>query len=110
MNQMSYRSYFAHIEYDEVDRIFVGHLAGLQDIVGFHGTSVDELEQAFHEAVESYLAISEESGRAAQKPYTEPLILTISPETHAAVATLSHRQGKSIQQWATEAISRAATL
>ena len=41
MNRMKYRGYAARIEFDEVDRIFVGHLAGIKDIVGFHGTTVE---------------------------------------------------------------------
>ena len=41
MNTMLYKGYSAHIEFDEGDRIFVGHLAGIRDIVGFHGSSVD---------------------------------------------------------------------
>jgi predicted HicB family RNase H-like nuclease len=40
------------------DRIFVGHLAGVRDIVGFHGESVEELETAFHEAVDNDLALA----------------------------------------------------
>ncbi len=51
MNMMNYKDYIAKIEYDEDDRIFIGHLAGIKDIVGFHGTTLDELENAFHEAV-----------------------------------------------------------
>ncbi len=62
---MKYKNYVARIEYDEVDRIFVGHSAGIKDIVGFHGSTVDELEKAFREAVDNYLAISEETGRPA---------------------------------------------
>ena len=31
---MLYKGYSAHIEFDEGDRIFVGHLAGIRDIVG----------------------------------------------------------------------------
>ena len=27
-----YKGYVAHIEYDEEDRIFVGHLAGIKDM------------------------------------------------------------------------------
>ena len=61
---MKYKSYIARIEYDEDDRIFVGHLAGIKDIVGFHGSTVDELENAFHETVDNYLAICEETGQA----------------------------------------------
>ena len=70
MNKMKYRGYIARIEFDEVDRIFVGHLAGIKDIVGFHGTTVDELENAFRESVDHYIAISEQQGRPAQKPYS----------------------------------------
>ena len=70
MNMMKYKGYTALIEFDEDDRIFVGHLAGIKDIVGFHGSTVDELESAFHESVDNYIAISKETGRPAQKPYS----------------------------------------
>jgi predicted HicB family RNase H-like nuclease len=71
---MKYKSYIARIEYDEDDRIFVGHLAGIKDIVGFHGSTVDELEHAFHETVDNYLAICEETGRPAQTTYSGKLM------------------------------------
>lgn len=107
---MKYKKYVARIEYDEQDRIFVGHLAGIKDIVGFHGTTVDELENAFHVSVDNYLAICEETGRPAQKPYSGKLMLRVSPEAHAAVATTAAAHGKSINQWATEVLTRAAQL
>ncbi|MBK6738036.1 MAG: type II toxin-antitoxin system HicB family antitoxin [Haliea sp.] len=108
MNMMKYNGYIARIEYDEVDRIFVGHLAGIKDIVGFHGSTVDELEQAFHETVDNYLAICNETGRPAQKPYSGKLMLRVSPEAHAAVATTAAAHGKSINQWAAEVLTKAA--
>lgn len=110
MNMMKYKDYIARIEYDEEDRIFVGHLAGIKDIVGFHGSTVDELEEAFHESVDNYLAISNETGRSAQKPYSGNLMLRVSPEIHAAVATASQVGGKSINQWAAEVLGKAAHL
>jgi len=110
MNMMKYKGYVARIEYDEEDRIFVGHLAGIKDIVGFHGTTVDELEEAFHESVDNYIAISEETGRPAQKPYSGKLMLRVSPDVHAAVAAASEVHGKSINQWASEVLDKAAQL
>jgi len=110
MNMMKYRGYAALIEYDEDDRIFVGHLAGIKDIVGFHGTTVDELECAFHESVDNYIAISEETGRAAQKTYSGKLMLRVSPDIHAAVATAAQIHGKSINQWAAEVLDQASHL
>jgi len=108
MNMMKYKNYIARIEFDDEDRIFVGRLAGIDDIVTFHGSNVDDLEIAFHESVEHYLEVSTRTGRAAQKPYSGNLMLRISPDIHAAVATISKVQGKSINQWATEVLGKAA--
>lgn len=110
MNMMKYKGYVARIEYDDEDRIFVGHLAGISDIVGFHASTVDDLERAFHESVDNYLSISEETGRAPQKPYSGNLMVRIPPDIHAAVATASQAHGKSINQWVSEVLGREASF
>ena len=102
-----YRGYRARVEYDEEDRIFVGRLAGIEDIVVFHGTTVDELESAFEESVDSYLEISEMTGKAPQKPYSGNIMLRIPSEVHAAVAAAAQVNGKSINQWAAEVFRKA---
>jgi hypothetical protein len=56
MNIMSYKGLSARVEYSDNDDCFVGHIAGIQDIVGFHGESVKELKTVFKEAVDDYLA------------------------------------------------------
>jgi predicted HicB family RNase H-like nuclease len=43
-NAMTYKGYAARIEFDAQDRIFFGRLAGIRDIITFHGETVDELE------------------------------------------------------------------
>ena len=55
MSVMNYKGYAARIEYSEEDGLFVGHIAGIRDVVGFHGESVQELQNAFEEAVTDYL-------------------------------------------------------
>ena len=110
MNMMKYKGYVARIEYDEDDRIFVGRLAGIDDIVSFHGTIVDELETAFHESVDHYLEVSDRTGRPAQKPYSGNLMLRINSDIHAAVATASQVQGKSINQWVAEVLDKAVQI
>lgn len=110
MNSMTYNGYTARIEYDDDDGIFVGHLAGIRDIVSFHGSTVNELRKYFREAVDHYLAVCEERGEPPQKPYSGNLMLRISPDIHAAVATASQIKGKSINQWAAEVLGKAAHL
>lgn len=107
MNTMSYKGYAAKIEYSDEDQCFVGHIAGIQDIVGFHGESVTELREAFVEAVDDYLETCARLNRAPQKPYSGKLMLRIPPEVHAAVAIAAEVSGKSINQWATETFTEA---
>jgi predicted HicB family RNase H-like nuclease len=59
---MKYKGFEAAIEYDHDTRLLYGQVLGLHEIVGFHGASVDELEYAFHAAVDDYL----------QDPLNEP--------------------------------------
>ncbi|NQT56967.1 MAG: toxin-antitoxin system HicB family antitoxin, partial [Desulfobacteraceae bacterium] len=47
MKTMQYRRYAARIEYSDKDGCFVGHIAGIRDVVGVHGESVAELRSAF---------------------------------------------------------------
>ncbi len=107
--RMKYKGYVARIEYDDLDRIFVGHLAGIKDIVGFHGATMDELETAFHESVDNYLAISEETSRPAQKPFSGKLELQVSPDVYAALAAAAQMHGKSINQLASEVLDKAVS-
>jgi predicted HicB family RNase H-like nuclease len=109
MNAMTYRGYAARIEYSDEDGYFVGHIAGINDIVGFHGKSVAELRRAFREAVEDYLETCEKLGRAPQKPYSGKLMLRVPPEVHAAIAIAAEVNGKSINQWATETFAKAVS-
>ena len=61
MKAMNYKGYFAKVEFDPEDHIFVGHIIGIQDVIGFHGESVKELEAAFKEAL-SRKELSKEDG------------------------------------------------
>ena len=108
MNSMSYTGYFANVEFDAEDHIFVGRIIGIRDIVGFHGESVSELEAAFHEAVDNYLAACKELGQEPNKPYSGNLMLRIPAEIHASVAAAAEASGKSINQWAARALEKAS--
>jgi predicted HicB family RNase H-like nuclease len=107
-NAMTYRGYTARVEFDPDDRLFVGHLAGIRDIVGFHGASVDELEAAFHEAVDDYVASCAKLGQDPEKPYTGRVMLRLPPEVHARGTVAAQVEGKSFNQWAAEVLRRAA--
>lgn len=107
MNIMTHEGYAARVEYSEEDGCFVGHIAGIQDIVGFHGDSVEELRSAFVEAIEDYKETCEKLGRPTQKPFGGEVVLQIDPTLHAQAAALAEAQGKSLDAWAQEQIQKA---
>ncbi len=107
-NAMNYKGYAARIEFDAQDRVFFGRLAGIQDIVTFHGETVDELEAAFKEAVDHYLDTCAKLGDKPNKPYSGKLTLRIPPTVHAAIATAAEVSGKSLNKWAAEVQDQAA--
>lgn len=63
-NDLSYRGYQTTIDFSAEDGCFVGHLAGIPDIVGFHGETMEEAAQDFHAAVDSYLESLAKAGEA----------------------------------------------
>ncbi len=107
MKTMKYKGYCARIEYSDEDSCFVGHIAGIRDVVGFHGEAVTELKAAFEEAVSDYLETCKKVGKQPQKPYSGKLMLRIPPKVHAAVAQAAEVSGKSINQWAADLLDQA---
>ena len=106
-NAMTYKGYAARIEFDAHDRIFFGRLAGIRDIITFHGETVDGLEAAFKEAVDDYLTTCAKLGDEPNKPYSGKLTLRIPPNVHAAIATTAETSGKSLNKWVADILNQA---
>lgn len=106
-NVMTYKGYSARIEYDDEDGILFGQIAGIRDGVGFHADTVEGLRAAFHEAVDDYLETCAKVGKEPQKPYSGKVMFRVSPELHRKAALAAELAGKSLNQWAEEALARA---
>jgi predicted HicB family RNase H-like nuclease len=107
MNTMSHRGYTARVEFDERDAIFVGRVLGLRSIISFHGETVAELRAEFEQAVDDYLADCQAQGLTPDKPASGKLLLRVPPEVHSKALVAAQATGKSLNQWATEALQRA---
>ena len=64
---MEYKGYHADIKYSDEDRMFVGEVFGIHDFLGFHGSSIYELEKMFHQSIDNYLAMCREMNRNPDK-------------------------------------------
>ena len=108
MNTMSYRGYTARMEFDPDDKIIVGRVLDIDDIITFHGTSVADFEGALRCAVDGYIAACEQLGQAADKPASGKMMLRVDPAVHAAAVKASARSGQSLNKWAEQVLRAAA--
>jgi predicted HicB family RNase H-like nuclease len=106
MNTLTYKGYTARIDFDDRDNCLIGRLLGIQDIIGFHADNVAELRKVFEEAVDDYLEACEKIGKSPEKPVNGKLLLRVPPELNAAALVKAHAVGKSLNQWAIEALKR----
>ena len=60
---MEYKGYHAKVEYEQEDRIFVGHVLGINDSLNFHGKTVEELTQSMYDCVDNYLDYCKKIGK-----------------------------------------------
>ncbi len=107
-NFMTYKGYTASMVFDTEDKIIVGRVQDVDDIISFHGESVSVFESNFHAVIDDYLAASKELGSAPEKPASGKVMLRIAPEVHAAALKAAARSGKSLNKWAENALDKAA--
>ena len=107
MNTLTYKGYTAKIEFDPEDNILFGNLLGIRDTVGFHGETVKELKNAFHEAVEFYLESCEKAGREPNKPFSGKFMVRINSSLHNEVAIAAANAGKSLNQWIADTLQKS---
>ena len=55
MKTLKYKDYTGSIEWSEVDGIYHGKLLGISDLIMYEGSSLEELEEYFNEAVDDYM-------------------------------------------------------
>ncbi len=107
MNSMTYKGYFAKINFDERDNIFWGKVLGVKDSITFEGETVTELKEDFQNAIDHYLVICEQEGIAPDKPYSGKLTLRLPPQTHAEIAQAAAQKGTSLNKWVADTLHRA---
>src|SRR3989338_4587304 len=105
---MKYKGYIGQVEFDDEAKIFHGEVVGLRDIITFQGSSVDELEQAFKDSVDDYLAWCKKRGEKPEKTFSGTFNLRIPPELHAKLVVHAQSMGVSLNAFITQPLSQAA--
>ena len=104
MNTMTYKGYIGSVNYSDKDQVFFGKIEGINGLVNFEGESVKELTEAFHEAVDDYLAYCQDEGIEPDKSYTGVLNVRLTPAIHRQIAMLAIQAGLSINAYIKDAL------
>jgi len=83
---MKFKGYIADIVYDDETKSFHGEVLCLKDVITFQGTSVKDLEKAFHDSVNKYLNWCKEHGEKPEKAFSGTLCIRMNPSLHAKLA------------------------
>ena len=101
---MEYKGYHANVHYSDEDRLFIGEVYGINDMLGFHGSSVEELENMFHQSIDNYLDMCAEMGKKPEKEYKGQFNVRIPSELHRSAVMCAMRQNMSLNEFVTTAI------
>ncbi len=104
MNTMTYKGYLGSVAYSEKDNVFFGKIEGINGLVNFEGESVKELTDAFHEAVDDYLAYCKDEGIEPDKSYSGVLNVRLAPALHRKIAMIARQAGQTLNAYIKEAI------
>ena len=77
---------------------------GINGLVNFEGESVKELTEAFHEAVDDYLAYCEDEGIEPDKSYSGVLNVRLTPAIHRQIAMLARQAGLTLNAYIKDAL------
>lgn len=101
---LKYKDFIAELSFDFDDMIIVGNVINTADIISFHSESMQEIEQIFHDVVDTYLEECEKEGINPSKTYSGKFNLRIDPALHKQLSEVAVLNHKSLNQLAEETI------
>lgn len=104
MKALTHKGYHGSSECSVEDGCLFGRLMFVNDLVTYEAQTVKELEAAFKEAVEDYLATCKACGKQPEKPFRGSFNVRVNPTRHRRIAVAAAQEGVSLNEWITEAV------
>ncbi len=105
-NILTYKGFIGSVHFSTDNRVFFGKIEGINDLVTFEGTTVDELENAFKSMVEEHIIDCKQEGKSVEKSYKGSFNVRISPDLHRKATQIASVEGITLNQLVQRAIQR----
>lgn len=96
---LHYKGYTAELHLDVEDKIIVGKVINTADIISFHGNTMLEVEQAFHDVLDTYLETCKKENIEPSRPYSGKFNLRITPNLHKKLSVNALRANMSLNEY-----------
>lgn len=106
MGVLKYKDFVATLDFSDADNVFYGKILGINDLILFEGSSIDELNKAFKEAVEDYLELCKEVGKDPYKSFKGSFNVRIPTDLHKKVFFRAQKIGVSLNQYINKVLEK----
>ena len=103
---LKYKGYIGSVHYAAEDRVFYGKIEGINDLISFEGSTVDELEEGFTFIVDEHIKDCIKKNIPIEKSYKGNLNIRLSPDLHKKAAYNASIRGISLNQYINDAIKK----
>ena len=106
MNLMEYKGYYGSVEASVEDGCLFGKLEFVGPLINYEGATVQEMEAAFHEAVDDYMQSCRDQGIEPQKPYKGTFNVRVGQGLHRAAVIVAKQRDMNLNELVKQAIER----
>lgn len=104
-NQLKHNGYIGSIEASLEDNCLFGKVLFIKALVSYEGKTVAELDKAFREAVDDYLATCQTLGHAPEKPCKGSFNVRVGHDLHLAAALEATRKNVTLNDLTRQALN-----
>ena len=104
-NQLKYKGYIGSIEASLEDNCLFGKILFIKALVSYEGRTVAELDTAFHEAVDDYLATCQSLGQMPEKPCKGSFNVRVGHDLHLAAAIVAMQKKVTLNDLTRQALN-----
>lgn len=103
-NVLQYKNYIASIEFSAEDRCMHGKIEHINDLIMFDGGNFEEVEHAFHEAVDNYLQFCKDRNKEPDQPFKGTFNVRVGSSLHRRASIEAKKTGASLNDLVSKAI------
>ena len=103
---LTYKGFIGSVHYASEDRVFYGKVEGVNDLISFEGSTVQDLEEGFKYMVDEHIKDCTRQEIPLEKSYKGNLNIRLSPDLHKKAVYNATLKGVSLNQYINDAIKK----